>query len=359
MIEPDPSAADDVQAARARLERELDRAFAEDPPITLDDIDRSVPAGNATGSETILPDVAATSPDVSRETSTRRGKKKRKKRSARGGTATAVADARETGAIPAARIVGIVNQKGGVGKTTTAVNLAACLAVAERRTLLIDLDPQGNATSGLGIDKTALDANVYDVLVGGAPLRSAIQQTAIPYLDILPATVDLFGAEIELVSVIGREHRLASALEGQTDGYEYVLVDCPPSLGLLTVNALTAVHSVLIPIQCEYYALEGLSQLLGTIRIVQKSLNPSLAIEGVVLTMYDQRLNLARQVEEEAVEYFGGKVYDTVIPRNVRLSEAPSFCPPVILYDILSAGAVSYMKLAEELIERCQPPERG
>ncbi|MGH7565689.1 MAG: ParA family protein [Gemmatimonadota bacterium] len=257
------------------------------------------------------------------------------------------------------RVIGIVNQKGGVGKTTTAVNLAACLAVAERRTLLIDLDPQGNATSGLGVDKTALDANIYDVLVGGAPLRSAVRPTAIPYLEILPATVDLFGAEIELVSVIGREHRLASALEGQTEGYEYVLVDCPPSLGLLTVNALTAVDAVLIPIQCEYYALEGLSQLLGTIRIVQKSLNPGLAIEGVILTMYDQRLNLARQVEEEAVEYFGEKVYSTVIPRNVRLSEAPSFGQPVILYDILSAGAVSYMKLTEELIERCRPREKG
>jgi chromosome partitioning protein len=344
MIEGNPPATGDVQAARARLERELERAFAEDPPITLEDIDR--------------PERSAAPPDVSRETSTRRGKKKRKKRAARG-TATAVSDARAAEIAPKARIVGIVNQKGGVGKTTTAVNLAACLAVAERRTLLIDLDPQGNATSGLGVDKSALESNIYDVLVGGAPLRSAVQPTTIPFLDILPATVDLFGAEIELVSVIGREHRLASALEGQTEGYEYVLVDCPPSLGLLTVNALTAVHSVLIPIQCEYYALEGLSQLLGTIRIVQKSLNPGLSIEGVVLTMYDQRLNLARQVEEEAVEYFGEKVYDTVIPRNVRLSEAPSFGQPVILYDILSAGAVSYMKLAEELIERCQPRERG
>jgi chromosome partitioning protein len=344
MTEGNPPATGDVQAARARLERELERAFAEDPPVTLEDIDR--------------PERGTAPPDVSRETSTRRGKKKRKKRTARG-TATAVSDARAAEIAPKARIVGIVNQKGGVGKTTTAVNLAACLAVAERRTLLIDLDPQGNATSGLGVDKSALESNIYDVLVGGSPLRSAVQPTTIPFLDILPATVDLFGAEIELVSVIGREHRLASALEGQTEGYEYVLVDCPPSLGLLTVNALTAIHSVLIPIQCEYYALEGLSQLLGTIRIVQKSLNPGLSIEGVVLTMYDQRLNLARQVEEEAVEYFGEKVYDTVIPRNVRLSEAPSFGQPVILYDILSAGAVSYMKLAEELIERCQPRERG
>jgi chromosome partitioning protein len=344
MIEGNSPATGDGQAARARHESELERAFAEDPPITLEDIDR--------------PERGAAPPDVSRETTTRRGKKKRKKRPARG-TASAVSDARAAEIAPKARVVGIVNQKGGVGKTTTAVNLAACLAVAERRTLLIDLDPQGNATSGLGVDKSALESNIYDVLVGGSPLRSAVQPTTIPFLDILPATVDLFGAEIELVSVIGREHRLASALEGQTEGYEYVLVDCPPSLGLLTVNALAAVQSVLIPIQCEYYALEGLSQLLGTIRIVQKSLNPALSIEGVVLTMYDQRLNLARQVEEEAVEYFGEKVYDTVIPRNVRLSEAPSFGQPVILYDILSAGAVSYMKLAEELIERCQPRERG
>jgi chromosome partitioning protein len=348
MIDTNRPAAGDVQAARARLELELERAFTEDPPVTLGDVERQRHGLSA-----------APPADVSRETiaedTVRRGKKKRRKRGSRAETAP---DSRPA-ATPRTRVIGIVNQKGGVGKTTTAVNLAACLAVAERRTLLIDLDPQGNATSGLGIDKTALETNIYDVLVGGAPLRSAVGPTAIPYLEILPATVDLFGAEIELVSVIGREHRLASALVGQTEGYEYVLVDCPPSLGLLTVNALTAVDSVLIPIQCEYYALEGLSQLLGTIRIVQKSLNPGLTIEGVVLTMYDQRLNLARQVEEEAVEYFGEKVYSTVIPRNVRLSEAPSFGQPVILYDILSAGAVSYMKLAEELIERCRPRERG
>jgi chromosome partitioning protein len=337
-----PATGGDVREARARLERELERAFAEDPPVTLEDLDRKALAATA---------------DVSRETSdgsTRKGRKKRRK------TARGTKAPRPDGRPPAEpRVIGIVNQKGGVGKTTTAVNLAACLAVAERRTLLVDLDPQGNATSGLGVDKTALDASIYDVLVGGLPVAAAIRPTSIPFLDILPATVDLFGAEIELVSEIGREHRLAASLEGGIEGYEYVLVDCPPSLGLLTVNALTAVGSVLIPIQCEYYALEGLSQLLGTVRIVQKSLNPGLTIEGVLLTMYDQRLNLARQVEEEAVEYFGEKVYDTVIPRNVRLSEAPSFGQPVILYDILSAGAVSYMKLAEELIERCRPRERG
>lgn len=254
-------------------------------------------------------------------------------------------------------MIGIVNQKGGVGKTTTAVNLAASLAAAEHRTLLVDLDPQQNATSGLGIEPKPSAATVYDVLVDGVSLTEAVQETAFEYLEIVPATVDLFGAEIELVSVLAREYRLAKALEALGNRYEYVLVDCPPSLGLLTVNALTAVDAVLIPIQCEYYALEGVSQLLGTIRIVQKNLNPRLQIEGVLLTMYDSRLNLARQVEEEAMEYFGEKVYQTVIPRNVRLSEAPSFGKPVMLYDILSSGAVSYMKLAEELIERCPPRE--
>ena len=249
----------------------------------------------------------------------------------------------------------MTNQKGGVGKTTTAVNLAACLAVAERRTLLVDMDPQGNATSGLGIDKEGLTASIYDVLVNDAALPDAILPTALEFLEVAPATVDLFGAEIELVSAIGREHRLGTALASQRESYDFVLVDCPPSLGLLTLNALSGVDSVMIPIQCEYYALEGLSQLLGTIRIVQKNLNPRLEIEGVLLTMYDPRLNLARQVKAEAEEYFGDKVYRTVIPRNVRLSEAPSFGKPVILYDILSPGAASYMKLAQELIERCHP----
>ncbi len=309
----------------------MERLFADDPPVTRGDARALHPEG------------------VSRETSPAPPEK-----SARGEKALGVS--RETSP---GRIVGVVNQKGGVGKTTTAVNVCASLAVAERRTLLVDLDPQGNATSGVGVDKDALDANIYDVLVNELPLADAIVPTDIPYLDLVPATVDLFGAEVELVSAIGREHRLGGALDGIRERYEWVLVDCPPSLGLLTLNALTAVDSVLIPIQCEYYALEGLSQLLGTIRIVQRKLNPRLAIEGVLLTMYDARLNLARQVQQEAVEYFGGKVYETVIPRNVRLSEAPSFGKPVILYDILSSGATSYMELAEELIEKCRPSESG
>ncbi len=311
---------------RAHLAAELEAAFAEDPPVTREDRDavsRETPRGAADLAES----------DVSRETSSDRAPRPGK-------------------------VVAIVNQKGGVGKTTTAVNLGASLAAAERRTLLLDLDPQGNATSGLGVEKAGLAPSVYDVLVDEAPLDSAIRPTEIEFLDLAPATVDLFGAEIELVGAMAREHRLRQALEPVRGRYDFVLVDCPPSLGLLTVNALTAVDSVLIPIQCEYYALEGLSQLLGTIRIVQKSLNPRLEIEGVLLTMYDARLNLARQVEEEAVEYFGERVYDTVIPRNVRLSEAPSFGKPVLLYDILSTGATSYMKLAEELIERCRPPAR-
>ncbi len=254
-----------------------------------------------------------------------------------------------------ARVLAIVNQKGGVGKTTTAVNLAASLAVAEMRTLLVDIDPQGNATSGLGIDKEALGGSIYDVVVGGAPIDGAVVSTGLEALDLVPATVDLFGAEIELVGEVAREHRLRQAIDPVRGSYDYILVDCPPSLGLLTVNALAAVDAVLIPIQCEYYALEGLSQLLGTIRIVQKNLNPGLEIEGVLLTMYDSRLNLARQVQEEAVDYFGKTVYDTVIPRNVRLSEAPSFGKPALLYDVESTGAVCYLKLAEELIERCPP----
>ncbi|HEX9105684.1 MAG TPA: AAA family ATPase [Longimicrobiales bacterium] len=249
------------------------------------------------------------------------------------------------------RVIAIANQKGGVGKTTTAINLGACLAVAERRTLLIDMDPQGNATSGLGVDRGSVDASVYEVLVDGAPLASATaRHIHFPYLDVVPSSRDLVGAEVELVNRPERELMLRRALETAREEYEFVLMDCPPSLGLLTLNTLAAADAVLIPIQCEFYALEGLSQLLNTVRLVQRNLNPRLQIDGVLLTMYDQRLNLSRQVAEEAQEYFGNRVYRTAIPRNVRLAEAPSFGKPIVVYDLLSSGAQSYLALAKELI---------
>jgi len=251
------------------------------------------------------------------------------------------------------RIIAIANQKGGVGKTTTAINLGACLAVAEKKTLVIDMDPQGNATSGLGVDKDEVERSIYDVLIEGmAAGETIIPQVHFPYLDVLPATRDLVGAEVELVNRKGRENILRGSLDGVRDEYEYVLIDCPPSLGLLTLNTLAAADSVLIPIQCEFYALEGLSQLLNTVTIVQKNLNPALQIEGVLLTMYDGRLNLSRQVAEEAKEYFGPKVYRTTIPRNVRIAEAPSFGKPIVLYDVMSVGAKSYLSLAKEVIAR-------
>jgi chromosome partitioning protein len=250
-------------------------------------------------------------------------------------------------------VIAIANQKGGVGKTTTAINLGASLAVAEKRTLVLDIDPQGNATSGLGVESPASRPTIYDVLIGQNELAEAIvEQVHFPYLDVVPSTRDLVGAEIELVSAFSRETILRKALDTIRGRYEYVLVDCPPSLGLLTVNTLTAADSVLIPIQCEFYALEGLSQLLNTVRLVQRGLNPSLDIEGVLLTMYDKRLNLSRQVSDEAREYFGPKVYRSAIPRNVRLAEAPSFGQPIVLYDVLSAGAQAYLELAHEVIER-------
>jgi len=251
------------------------------------------------------------------------------------------------------RIIAIANQKGGVGKTTTAINLGACLAVAERRTLVVDMDPQGNATSGLGVDRSAITASIYEVLVDGVPLADArIRKVHFPYLDVVPSSRDLVGAEVELVDRPDRELILRRALNTIRDEYDFVLVDCPPSLGLLTLNTLTAADAVLIPIQCEFYALEGLSQLLNTVRLVQRNLNPRLQIDGVLLTMYDQRLNLSRQVAEEAKEYFGSRVYRTAIPRNVRLAEAPSFGKPIVLYDIMSAGAQSYLALAKEVIGR-------
>jgi chromosome partitioning protein len=251
------------------------------------------------------------------------------------------------------RIIAIANQKGGVGKTTTAINLGACLAVAEKKTLVIDMDPQGNATSGLGIDKEGLERSVYDVLLEGTDAADVVRSHVhFPFLDVIPASRDLVGAEVELVGRRSRENILREALRDVRKRYEYVLIDCPPSLGLLTLNTLSAADSVLIPIQCEFYALEGLSQLLNTVTIVQKNLNPRLQIEGVLLTMYDGRLNLSRQVAEEAKEYFGPKVYRTTIPRNVRIAEAPSFGKPIVLYDVVSVGAKSYLSLAKEVIAR-------
>ncbi len=251
-------------------------------------------------------------------------------------------------------IFAIVNQKGGVAKTTTAINLAAAVAQRGHRTLLVDLDPQGNATSGLGFDRRALSSCVYDLLINDAPLEAVLQHSRWEHLDLIPATIQLAGAEVELVSAISRENRLRRILRPQKEHYQYIFIDCPPSLGLLTVNALSAADRVLLPLQCEYYALEGVTQLLGTYEMIRKNLNPELELEGVLLTMYDARTNLSAQVAEEARNYFGGKVYQTQISRSVRLSEAPSHGLPGIIYDPKSRGAQEYQALAEEFLRRQQ-----
>jgi chromosome partitioning protein len=249
------------------------------------------------------------------------------------------------------RILTIANQKGGVGKTTTAVNLAASLAAAERRTLLIDVDPQGNAGSALGVRRDESDSSIYEVLLDGRPLREAVRKTELKFLDLVPASQHLVGAELELAELEGRERRLRDAVREVADEYEYVVIDCPPSLGLLTLNGLVAARGVVIPLQCEYYALEGLADILKTIELVKASANPDLRVDGIVLTMFSPN-NLANQVADEIRKTFRGQVFKTVIPRNVRLSEAPSHGKPVLLYDVASKGCQSYLELAREVTRR-------
>ncbi|MBI5183992.1 MAG: ParA family protein [Nitrospinae bacterium] len=252
------------------------------------------------------------------------------------------------------KVISVVNQKGGVGKTTTAVNLSACLAIAEKMVLLIDLDPQGNTSSGIGIDRKVIGVSIYNILIGETDIKDGIYKTEIGSLFLIPSTMDLIGAEIELVGMEGREARLRRALEQIRDEYEFIIIDTPPSLGLLTINSLTAADSVLIPLQCEYYALEGLSHLLRTIKLVKKSLNPSLTTEGILLTMHDGRTLISNQIFEEVKRYFSNYLFKTIIPRSVRLSEAPGHGKPIIFYDIKSKGATAYLDLAREVIANAE-----
>jgi chromosome partitioning protein len=256
----------------------------------------------------------------------------------------------ETPANP--RVIAVVNQKGGVGKTTTTVNLATALAAVGKRVLIIDFDPQGNASTGFGVEQDDREVTSYDLILNDTPPEEAIRTTPIPHLDIVPATIDLTGAEIEMVSLIRREYRLKDALGKSNRHYDYVLIDCPPSLGLLTLNALTAAHSVLVPLQTEFYALEGLSHLMRTVKLVQGALNPELEIEGILLTMYDRRNKFTEQIEKDVRGYFGEQVYQSVIPRNVRMSEAPSHGKPALIYDMHCAGSKAYIALASELLKR-------